>query len=189
MTKHVERAPLTDEESAVCRRLKCARVVSGLIQADLAERVGITRVRLASYEQKRAPLRADIALRVCSELGINEEWLATGEGKLRGSWGLEHTRFSRKFNVDSTFLEFYRQQLVKEIARLRPASSKDPARRVAATTREELRILFSEWLRRIPDDKLDHFRDEMLTAVLLFQVDHGIPTEEEGKRGPTPFKM
>src|SRR5208337_1373313 len=40
--------------------------------------ISISRVRLASYEDGRAPLRCDIALRACRQSFISEFWLACG---------------------------------------------------------------------------------------------------------------
>lgn len=47
-------------------------------QADVARQLGISRERLASYEDGRAPLRFELALRFCWQFVFNEEWLALG---------------------------------------------------------------------------------------------------------------
>lgn len=51
----------------------------GLSQNELAERVGITRERLAGYEKGRGCLRCGIVFEICRSLVLNEAWLATGE--------------------------------------------------------------------------------------------------------------
>jgi transcriptional regulator with XRE-family HTH domain len=62
-------------------RIASARNELGLSQLLLAERVGITRERLAGYEKGRGCLRCGIALELCRNLVISEKWLATGKGR------------------------------------------------------------------------------------------------------------
>lgn len=59
-------------------RLKEARERVGLDQLEAARRIGVKVHVLSNVEKCRAPLRADLALRFCRELFVNEEWLATG---------------------------------------------------------------------------------------------------------------
>lgn len=61
-------------------RIAVERKALGLTQEQLAERIGISRGRLASYEDGRGCLRCGIALDICRNLIISERWLATGEG-------------------------------------------------------------------------------------------------------------
>jgi len=61
-------------------RIASERKALGLTQTQLAERIEITRGRLASYEDGRGCLRCGIALDICRNLVISEWWLATGEG-------------------------------------------------------------------------------------------------------------
>jgi transcriptional regulator with XRE-family HTH domain len=54
-----------------------------LTQEEFAGQLGVKRSLLASYEEARAPLRWEFALRACQQFQINEEWLATG-----AYWGM-----------------------------------------------------------------------------------------------------
>ena len=47
-------------------------------QGEAARQVGITRERLASYEDSRVCLKVGIALKICRQLIIGERWLAEG---------------------------------------------------------------------------------------------------------------
>ena len=69
---------LSKREQDICLRLKEARETAGYRQKDLADFIGIPEERISSYEKCRAPLKHDIALRICRFLIISEEWLATG---------------------------------------------------------------------------------------------------------------
>src|SRR4051794_16855259 len=77
------RKDLPKRESEICSRLRAARESLSVSQEEFARQVGITRQRLASYEEMRAPLRADLALRICRQFILSEHWLATGEGGMR----------------------------------------------------------------------------------------------------------
>lgn len=70
---------LPQKEEGVCQRLREAREQVGLSQGEIARRVGCARTTIASFEQLRAPLRCEMALRICRQLVISEEWLATGD--------------------------------------------------------------------------------------------------------------
>lgn len=61
-------------------RLKLLRKRLGLTQEKFAERLGIKRNTVATYEIGRnEPIDAVISL-ICREFGVNEVWLRTGEG-------------------------------------------------------------------------------------------------------------
>lgn len=67
-------------QDQICRRLKELREdILGVSLSAFAREIGISKERLASYEQCRAPLRADLALRMCRRWIISEEYLATGK--------------------------------------------------------------------------------------------------------------
>jgi len=69
---------LEKREVEIGRRLMEAREGISLTQTEFALQISITRDRQASYEDARAPLRCDIALRACRHFFISELWLATG---------------------------------------------------------------------------------------------------------------
>ena len=83
VVKKRTRKPLPDRELQICRRLRQVRELLRLAQEEFAAEVGINRQRLASYEEGRAALRFDLALRICRQFIISEKWLATGKGDMR----------------------------------------------------------------------------------------------------------
>jgi len=62
----------------IASRLRQARERLGATQTEFAGQISISRDRLASYEDGRAMLHCDVALRVCRQFFISELWLATG---------------------------------------------------------------------------------------------------------------
>jgi transcriptional regulator with XRE-family HTH domain len=77
-SKFHKAAVVGEKEAAVAKRLRSAREGLRLTQPLFAEAIDITRERLATYEDGRAPVRFDIALRACRYWCISEFWLATG---------------------------------------------------------------------------------------------------------------
>jgi DNA-binding XRE family transcriptional regulator len=80
--KRTVRRPLPKRELEICERLKRVRVMLGLSQDEAAAQIGISRERLASYEDGRVALRFEIALKFCRQFIISEQWLALGEDVL-----------------------------------------------------------------------------------------------------------
>ena len=63
-------------------RIKKLRKILGLTQQEFANRIGIKRNTVATYESGRnEPIDAVIAL-ICREFNVNEQWLRTGEGEI-----------------------------------------------------------------------------------------------------------
>ncbi len=62
----------------IANRLRQAREGLGATQTEFATQISINRDRLASYEDGRAILRCDVALRLCRQFFVSEFWLATG---------------------------------------------------------------------------------------------------------------
>jgi transcriptional regulator with XRE-family HTH domain len=75
----MRKTALPKREREVCLRLKELRERLGFSQEAVSRIVGIKRSRWLNYERLRSPLRCDIALRICRELIVSEEWLATGK--------------------------------------------------------------------------------------------------------------
>jgi transcriptional regulator with XRE-family HTH domain len=69
-------AHLPEREVEICNRLREFRESLKWSMPDFARELGITRDRLASYEYGRAPLRFDIAARVCTRFHANPAFLA-----------------------------------------------------------------------------------------------------------------
>lgn len=64
------------------KRLKELRKVLDMTQQEFADRLGVKRNTVATYESgKSNPSDAAVAL-ICREYNINEEWLRTGTGEM-----------------------------------------------------------------------------------------------------------
>lgn len=53
-----------------------------MTQQQFANRIGVSRNTIATYETSvRVPIEA-VIVSICREFGVNEEWLRTGEGEM-----------------------------------------------------------------------------------------------------------
>lgn len=68
----------------MCARLKSFRESLKWRQRDFAEKIGITKTRLASYEYGRAPIRYWLARKLTQEFHLSPVWLATGQPPMTG---------------------------------------------------------------------------------------------------------
>jgi HTH-type transcriptional regulator, cell division transcriptional repressor len=71
-----------DEDSVVGKRVRVARILSGVATArDFAKRTGCHHVTLSNIERGRMRLSPDMAKAFASVAGVAPEWLLTGEGE------------------------------------------------------------------------------------------------------------
>ena len=76
--RSAETSKLPDKEIAICQRIREVRLRLKWDQPAFAKELGISRVRLGSYEYARAPVRYWLAKRLCQRFNINQRWLAKG---------------------------------------------------------------------------------------------------------------
>lgn len=104
-------ASCQSQNDAIASRLRLIRRAANLTQVEFAEFLRIPRDRLASYEQRRAPLPCSLAYTLCRDLGVNPYWLAEGRGVITGRnrdvLGDAHTVFLREANLAKTFLQSF----------------------------------------------------------------------------------
>lgn len=63
-------------------RIKEVRKSLGLTQQEFADRIGVKRNTVATYEGGRnIPIDSVVSL-ICKEFNVNEEWLRAGEGEM-----------------------------------------------------------------------------------------------------------
>ncbi len=63
-------------------RIRTIRKNAGMTQKQFAERLGISRNTVATYEtSSRIPIDA-VIVSICREFGVREEWLRTGQGDI-----------------------------------------------------------------------------------------------------------
>lgn len=101
----MRRTTLPKVEKNICHRLKKLRAALGMSEEAAAEAAGISKHLWHNYEVLRAPIRCDVALRICRELIISEEWLATGTFDL-----VEAEAVRRKIGRGQELHEFYLRQ-------------------------------------------------------------------------------
>lgn len=64
-------------------RIKYLRSSMGLTQQQFADRLGLKRQTIASYEVGNIQPSGATILLMCKEYNINENWLRTGEGEMK----------------------------------------------------------------------------------------------------------
>ena len=63
-------------------RLKELRKALGLTQQEFADRIGISRGNIATYETREGSPGSSVVNLICREFSVNETWLRTGEGEM-----------------------------------------------------------------------------------------------------------
>lgn len=63
-------------------RIRLARIMLGMNQAQLAVELGISRQTLVGYEKGHSEPACGLLAQLCSELAIDADWLLTGRGTL-----------------------------------------------------------------------------------------------------------
>ncbi len=63
-------------------RIKKLRKELDLTQQEFANRIGIKRNTVASYETGKSNLSDGAVSLICREFNVNEEWLRTGQGEM-----------------------------------------------------------------------------------------------------------
>jgi transcriptional regulator with XRE-family HTH domain len=117
---------INSRDAEIGRRLKDARERLGFTQQDFASQVGLQKKRLASYEELRAALRYDLALRICRQFIISEKWLATGQGHWRVLQDLEAEPLVRSIPVDCAFSAAWADRLGARYESLFKAQGGEP---------------------------------------------------------------
>lgn len=63
-------------------RIKQIRKSCGITQQEFADRLGISRSNIATYETGKSNLGDAVTSLICKEFNVNEKWLRTGEGDM-----------------------------------------------------------------------------------------------------------
>ena len=118
-------------------RMKELRKALGLTQQEFADKIGIVRGNIATYETgKSKPGDAVVSL-ICREFSVNEEWLRTGTGemfKAAPSCALDML-------ADTYHLEHSEYILIEKFVNMKPESRRvimDYIREVAAAVGNEM---------------------------------------------------
>lgn len=99
-------------------RIKKIRKEANLTQEKFAERLGLKRNTIATYETGKSEPMDNIIVSICREFGINENWLRTGEGNMKKPL----TRNQEIFNFANDVMELndekFKKRFVEALARL-----------------------------------------------------------------------
>lgn len=63
-------------------RIKKLRKALSLTQQEFADRLGISRGNIATYETRDGSPSISVISLICREFGVSEQWLRTGEGEM-----------------------------------------------------------------------------------------------------------
>lgn len=63
-------------------RIKELRKALGLTQQEFADRLGVVRSNIATYEVGKSNLGGSVISLICREFDVSEEWLRTGQGEM-----------------------------------------------------------------------------------------------------------
>lgn len=98
-------------------RIKKLRKTLNLTQQEFAERIGVKRNTVATYEGGRnAPVDAVTSL-ICKEFNVNEEWLRNGTGEMF----IEKTTFSLDDYATANNLTNTEREIVRGFMELQPS--------------------------------------------------------------------
>jgi|APHig6443718053_1056840.scaffolds.fasta_scaffold18144_4 transcriptional regulator with XRE-family HTH domain len=110
--RKIQQEPLEDLNKAIAGRLKVLRKGRGLSQAELAQRVGLTREAIAAYESGRVRLVDDIIIRFASALQVSSDELL-GIKPTKSSDEEPSLRFTKRFKDITKLPEDKKKAILK----------------------------------------------------------------------------
>lgn len=124
-------------------RLKKLRKALDLTQQEFADRIGISRGNIATYETRDGSPGSSVISLICREFGVSEEWLRTGAGEMfvpaaKDTLGelcaelnateLEEQIMRAYFRIDAKIREPFMRQLLQEVHAAVPMAEADQAK-------------------------------------------------------------
>ena len=89
-------------------RLKAIRKHAKLTQRQFAERIGVSRDVIASWEIGRVQPSEAVLRLICRECGVGYEWLKNGEGEMaEGESNAEAAKLIRILEGDNSFMKAF----------------------------------------------------------------------------------
>lgn len=104
-------------------RIKKLRKALGLTQQEFADRIGISRGNIATYETRDGSPGSSVINLICREFNVNESWLRTGEGGDSAMFVQRSRDDELSAFVDELMKEQpqdFRRRLVTALSRLKP---------------------------------------------------------------------
>jgi Predicted transcriptional regulator len=106
-------------KTKVNKRIRRLRRELDLTQQEFADRIGIKRNTLSTYESGRnEPIDAVISL-ICREFNVNEEWLRTGEGDMFVQQSIDDKIASFIGGIQMTEDNSFKRRLISVLANLK----------------------------------------------------------------------
>lgn len=101
-------------------RLKKLRKALDLTQQEFADRIGISRGNIATYETRDGNPGNSVINLICREFNVNDEWLRTGKGEMfvQRSRDDELSAFVDELMKEQP--QDFRRRLVTALSRLKP---------------------------------------------------------------------
>ncbi|WP_422101975.1 LexA family protein [Vreelandella sp.] len=93
-------------------RLKKARKLAGLNQAELAQKIGVQQTSISDLERGKSK-STSFATQIAHELGVSALWLATGKGEMNA--GAVSSATDNNVSMAPTPLRYYRYPVISSV--------------------------------------------------------------------------
>jgi len=154
---------LDEREIAVCNRVREIRLKLKWGQPDFAAAIGISRVRLGSYEYAKAPIRYWLGRTICDRFNVSQRWLATGALPEQG-----YAEFDPKIEEQIGKRELFSKAYDERLSKLVEAHWVNVAKFAGVTEEELTKTRFGPFA--FPPLGADHIK------VLAFWLDYTAKT-------------
>lgn len=98
-------------------RLRRLRKYYELTQQEMADRIGVSKSSVVSYENKRAVPSASVITIICSEFNVNHDWIEFGTGEMIKPMN-RYQEISRMFDMIVKEEDPLKDAIVKLIAEM-----------------------------------------------------------------------
>lgn len=156
-------------------RIKELRDALGITLEEFGSRLGVTRTAISRLERGNRGVTDQMAISICREFGVNEQWLRTGEGEM-----FEQTRASvldrlateydlsrEQRSVIEAFLDLDPQErdvILKYVHNVFDRSAKSAAQSTAIPDKEAQRIAESDEFKALREKNEPPENESCITA-------------------------